>query len=315
MADLFLPDRLRLSEQQRAVVRGLLDKTVRAVEDELRAGLLASFEDNPGLHGALSSAHVEIAGPLLASSPALQEPELLAMLLRRAEEHRLFVSGGGAATLLLDLVGDENGAIAGAAMAVLVAQSRRFDRFQEPALARTELPADLQHKVVWTVAAALRLYMIRHHQVSPAAADAALCTAVGALLAGYDEGDTLEARALRLAKAAEAAGRLDSGFLTRSLLDGSLSLFIASLSIPSGLQPAAIAELLLGEGDGAVLLLRACSLQRAQAAAILLRLGPGAEARLDRFDVTSEAEARDALLLWRTDAAYRAAIVRVGEGA
>ena len=315
MADLFLPDRLRLTEQQRATIRGLLDKTMRAVEDELRASLAGAFEGNEALHAALSSAHVEIAGALLASSPALQEPDLLAMLLRRAEEHRLFVSGGGAATLLLDLVGDHDAEIAGAAMAVLVAQSRRFDRFQEPALARTELPADLQHKLVWTVAAALRLYMTRHHQVAPAAADAALTEAAGALLAAYDEGDTLEARALRLVRGIDAAGRLDGEFLTRALLDGSLSLFIAALSIPSGLQPAAIAELLIAEGDGAVLLLRACGLAREQAAAILLRLGAGAEARLDRFDVTAADEAREALLLWRSDAAYRAAIVRVGEGA
>ena len=314
MADLFLPDRLRLTERQRAVVRGLLDKTMRAVEDELRASLAGAFEGNEALHAALSSAHVEIAGALLASSPALQEPDLLAMLLRRAEEHRLFVSGGGAATLLLDLVGDDDAEIAGAAMAVLVAQSRRFDRFQEPALARTELPADLQHKLVWTVAAALRLYMTRHHQVAPAAADAALTEAAGALLAAYDEGDTLEARALRLVRGIDAAGRLDGEFLTRALLDGSFSLFIAALSIPTGLQPAAIAELLLAEGDGAVLLLRACGLAREQAAAILLRLGAAAEAHLDRFDVTTAAEAREALLLWRSDAAYRAAIVRVGEG-
>jgi hypothetical protein len=157
--------------------------------------------------------------------------------------------------------------------------------------------------------------MTRHHHVSPAAADAALTEAAGALLAAYDEGDTLEARALRLVRGIEAAGRLDGEFLTRALLDGSLSLFIAALSIQTGLQPAAVAELLLAEGDGTVLLLRACSLGREHAAGILLRLGAGAEARLDRFDVTTAAEAREALLLWRSDAAYRAAIVRVGEGA
>jgi hypothetical protein len=45
-------------------------------------------------------------------------------------------------------------------MAVLVARSRRLDRFQEPVLARTELPAELQHRLVWTIAAARRAYLV-----------------------------------------------------------------------------------------------------------------------------------------------------------
>ncbi len=315
MDDVFLPDRLRLTEQQRTIVRALLDKTVRAVEDELRAALAPTFEHEDALHAALSSGHVEIARPLLADSSALRDLDLLALLLRRAEEHRLFLASGGAATLLLDLVGDADEAVAGAAMAVLVAQSRRFDRFQEPALARTELPADLQHRLVWTVAAALRLYMTGRHAIAPAAADAALSDAALRLLGTYDEGDTLEARALRLVGAIEQAARLDSRFVARALLDGSLSLFIASLSVATGLQPAPVSELLLGEGDGAVLLLRASGVTREDAAAILFRLGGDVEARLDRFDVTGPDDAREKLLLWRSDPAYRSAIVRVGEAA
>lgn len=314
MEDLFLPDRLRLSDQQRVTVRALLDKAVRAVEDELRAALARTFEDVPALHAALSSAHVEIAGPLLAHAPALQHSDLLAILLRRAEEHRLFTAGGGG-VLLLELAADTADGVAEDAMAVLVGQSRRFDRFQEPALARTELPADIQHRLVWTVAATLRAYIVRRHAVSEVAADVALSEAADRLLAAYDEGDGLEARAMRLVRRLERAGRLDDRFIGRALLEGSLTLLIAALSVRTGLDAPALSELLLDVGDGTPLLLRAAGLDRAQAAAILLRLGGDVERRLDRFDLLAVELAQDMLGLWRTDPAYRAAIVRLGEPA
>ena len=41
-------------------------------------------------------------------------------------------------------------------MELIIARSRRFDRFQEPDMGQVELPAELQHKLVWLVAASLR---------------------------------------------------------------------------------------------------------------------------------------------------------------
>ena len=74
-------------------------------------------------------------------------------------------------------------------------------------MGRVELPAELQHKLVWMVAAALRHYIVQQHQV--AAVDAAIEETASALIAAYDEGATLEARAVRLARRLHAAGRID----------------------------------------------------------------------------------------------------------
>src|SRR6185436_511290 len=98
---------------------------------------------------------------------------------------------------LFELVRDADDGVSADAMELVIARSRRFDRFQEPTMGRVELPAELQHRLVWIVAAALRQYIVQHHQVG--AVDGAIEEAAGSIIAGYDEGATFEALAMRLA--------------------------------------------------------------------------------------------------------------------
>ena len=322
-ADLFLPESLRLTDWQRATVRFLLEKLIRAVEDELRSSLAVTFAAEEALHAALSSAYVAIAQPILEGSRALTDAELVSVLFRRAEEHRFHRSAEAQPAVLAQLVRDPDQALAGAAMAVLIATSRRFDRFQEPVMARTELGAELQHRLVWTVAAALRRYIVEQHGIAPETADEAVASAAAAMLSAYDEGETLEARAIRLAHRLHAANRLADLLLVRVSEEGNLPLLIAALAARKGLGYSAAWEILSAPGErGAPLLLKAAGLGRQEAASILLRLGAAAPqddealaAQIDLFDVTTFEEAQLGLRLWSHDAAYRAAILRVGEAA
>ena len=105
----------------------------------------------------------------------LRDSELSNVLVRRVEEHRYWKANApaaGADELLFALVRDADEEIAAEAMELVIARSRRFDRFQEPAMGAVELPAELQHKLVWMVAAALRHYIVQQHDV--AAVDAAI---------------------------------------------------------------------------------------------------------------------------------------------
>ncbi|CAA9531397.1 MAG: hypothetical protein AVDCRST_MAG23-1135 [uncultured Sphingosinicella sp.] len=317
--DLFLTETLRLSDRQRATVRTLLDKLVRAIEDELRASLAETFAGEAALQAALASAHVQIVVPLLARSEALHDPELVAILLRRVEEHRIYRGASRADDALQTLIADRDAAIAATAMAVLTGRSRRLDRFHDPVLARTELPADVQHRLVWTIAAALRRYMADQHGIDPAAADSALASAAGTLLSAYDEGDTLDARSVRLAQRLGEAERLDGAAFLSFLTGGTLTLFLAGLSVRTGLSYASVWDVLSDPaGRGLVYLLRAAGIPRQEAAAILIALGSitdeaGLASAVDLFDVTNEAAARRALSLWSLDPAYRAALIRIGE--
>ena len=317
-ADLRLEPSLRLTEWQRATVSALSAKIVRSIEDELRTSLAeaAPVQSNEALQAALTSAHVSIAGPILARSGVQADPPFVAALIRRTEEHRLArTRGTGEAGLLVELIRDSDEQVSEQAMAILIAHSRRFDGFGEPVAARTELPAELEHRLAWRIAAALRTYMTERHLVPPALADQMLVPAAERLLSDYDEGDSLEARAMRLARRLEQLGRLGDALIERSLTEGSLPLFLAFISVRAGLARDAAWEIVSDpRSRGAPLLLKASGLEREQAASILLGLAAFEDevpAQLDLFDVTSTAEAREALRLWQVDPFYREALSEI----
>jgi hypothetical protein len=310
-ADLALPAEGRLTEWQRRTVLRLLADLLRRIEEELRAALAGTFEEAE-VRAALGSAHLPIAEPILAGGFALLDPPLTAALLRRAEEHRLRGADGHA--LLGDLAGDDDQAVAAEAMGLLILESGRVDRFGDPAVGRSDLSADIQHRLAWRVAAALRRYLVRAHGVPAARADEALAAAVSGLLARYDEGAGAEATAYRLAHRLDELGRLDDKLLGGLLDGGGLPVLVSALAVRTGLDPAD-AWTLLADRRGAILLLRAAGCGRETSANILLDLGAGEGAlpdRLDVFDSLDSEEAAAELAAWRTDPAYRAAIVELG---
>ena len=322
-ADLLLPEQSRLTEWQRLTAASLLARLVRSIEDSLRVSLAERYSDHEALHAALSSAHVPIALPILERASALRDPELGTVLVRRVEEHRFWKAYAASAgdEFLVELIRDADSELSAEAMDLVTARSRRFDRFQEPVMARVELPADLQHRLVWLVAAALRHYMVQQHKVS--SVDAAIEEAAGALLSAYDEGEGFEARAMRLARRLHRDGRLDGALLARILNEGALPLFIAGTAALCALDYAATWEVLSDpRGRGPALLLRAGGLARADAAAILLVLnahgrlfsgveGDAAQEQLELFDSLDEDAARDVLKLWQADPGYRASVARL----
>jgi uncharacterized protein (DUF2336 family) len=321
--DLLLPDQARLTEWQRLTAATLLTRLIHGLEDEMRARLAIHFEAHAALHAALSSAHVAIALPILERAQVLRDAELGNVLVRRVEEHRYWKAHAsvGAGEWLFELVRDPDEGVAAEAMALVIARSRRFDRFQEPVMGQVELPAELQHKLVWMVAAALRHYIVQQHGV--AAVDAAIEETASALIASYDEGATLEARAVKLAQLLHNERRLDGATLVRVLTEGMLPFFIAGIGALCALDYGAAWEVLADpRGRGPALLLRAAGVERDAAAAILLMLssrghlvsgaeGDAAAAQLELYDTIDLAAAREVLRLWQAHPSYRASVARI----
>ena len=321
--DLLLPEQARLTEWQRLTASNLLSRLIRSIEDALRVPLAEHFAGQETVHAALSSAHVPIVLPILERAGALGDSDLGTVLVRRVEEHRFWKAYGQSAgeDLLYTLVRDTDPDLASEAMEMVIARSRRFDRFQEPVLGHVDLPAELQHKLVWLVAAALRHYLVQQHGLR--AVDTAVEAAASAFVAQYDEGAGLEAAAVRLSRRLHTLGRLDGAFLTRALSEGMLPLFIAGLGVRAGLDHAAAWEILSDpRGRGPALLLRAGTIERDDAAAILLllnsrgRLFSGAEGdaaaeQLDLYDSLDSVSAAEVMRLWQADPAYRASVARL----
>jgi uncharacterized protein (DUF2336 family) len=322
-ADLLLPDQSRLTEWQRLTAAALLTRLIHGLEDELRARLAVRFEGHEAFHAALSSARVPIVLPILERANVLRDADLGNVLVRRVEEHRYWKAKApsGSADLLFELVRDGDEQVAAEAMELVVARSRRFDRFQEPAMGQVDLPAELQHKLVWLVAAALRHYAVQQHGL--AAVDGAIEEEASALIAAHDEGAILEARAMRLVRRLHALGRLDDGLLVRTLAEGMLPLFIAGLATLTALDYGAAWEVIADpRGRGPAILLRAAGVGRDAAAQILLAAnsraplvsgveGDATAAQLETFDSLDPASAAEVLRLWRADPGYRLSIARI----
>src|SRR5437762_232909 len=137
--DFFLDPAKRLTEQERALMTAMLHCLVSDVADAVRAALpsgriAANDEGDAALVEALSS------------SGLLDELELMALLLRRADEERIATaararSGRREARVLQGLVSHDYGAVAAAAMALILGRGRRRDRFGQCLIAFDDLTA------------------------------------------------------------------------------------------------------------------------------------------------------------------------------
>lgn len=319
--ELLLPDSARLTEWQRLTASQLLTRLLTGIEEDMRLRLLRHFPPESALHAALSSAHVAIALPILERAGAVSQTDLMMFLVRRVEEHRFWRRHeAGREDYLHQLLTDADEEIAAETMSYVIARGRRFDRFQEPTLADAELPAEMQHRLIWMTAAALRHYMVEQH--GAASVDGAIEAAAGEMIAGYDESDRIEARAETLVRRLHRKGRIDGHALECFVGGGLPTLFVAALGLMCGLTQDAVWEVIADpRRRGLVLMLRAADIPRSSAAAIINDItaastrfsaseGDASAEQLDFYDTLDVQSAREVLRLWRADPAYRAFVAQ-----
>src|SRR5437868_11938443 len=185
--DFFLDPACRLTEQERALMTAMMRCLVGDIADEIRAALpsgatAANDESNIAIIDALTSARL------------LDRLGLVQRLLRRADEERIATgarprSGRRDARVIQGLVSHTDGAVAAAAMALIIARGRRRDRFGQCLLHFDDLPRDEARALVQSIAAAFRHELIE--RVGKADADRLLSDAGAQLIAGQDPGSSL----------------------------------------------------------------------------------------------------------------------------
>lgn len=326
MVDLFLPDTMRLSDYQRATVRRFMARLVGTIERDIRQRLTEAHAEHfsEDLLVLLGSEHSAIALPVLERARALRDPELVALLIARVEEHRITerlrkvaAANGEASALIEALMADSDPILSGAAERLLVAESRRCYIFEDRALPRSDLPADLHYRLLWCVTAALRDFMVRTHDVEPGLADSIL-TDVGTIaLAEYDESEILEAAAMALAQLLGVRGWLDDQLLQAACTEARLALLIAMLAVRAGMDFDGVREmLLLPNGDQLLLLLKALDVGRETAAVILFAMDKDDRFvnAMISFDTLDRERAAAAIRPWRIHPGYRAALSALSSG-
>lgn len=296
--DFFADESARLDDQNRAALAEALTTLTTAIEGELRqyAARLLVGRGEPALADRLIG-DPPIVYAAVRAAGLFRDPQLMGELLARVRQEILGDALPPVApqdhetpSLLARLVGSPDGVVATAATALMAADARRRASTEAGGSPRSDLPAELHHRLVWWAAAALR-----NHMPAPPSAtlDRALTEAAQRSLAAHDEGDRLEAAAMRLAAAIDAQPQELSVLLVEALGDRRIALFIGLLAHALDFSYDLAREIVLDPiADRLWLVLRAIAMDRDAIAAIGLAL---CEAD-PRRDVESFADGLDTIM-------------------
>jgi hypothetical protein len=322
--DFFLVEDDRLDDRTRAAISAVLSTVVRVIEREIASHAARQLA---GLGLAAQAAAIDAVGePLLGrllDSGLLRDRDLMAELLGQVRQDLLgdaLVANrapGIQAVLLSRLSDCGDGVVAAAAAAYLLADSRR----RAPGSAgRGDLPAGLHRRLVWWVAAALR-ETLSADAAQQVAIDRSLIGAAQRSLAAHDDGDRLDAVAMRLIAAIDARPDELGQLLVEALEEGRPALFVAAVAHALSIDFAEARALTLDpDGDRLWLALRAHGLDRATIARIGLALADAdprrdIEAFADELDTIAAIpleDARAALAPLALHPDFRAALRALG---
>lgn len=310
--DFFLDPRDRLTEQERALMTAMLAELLGTIAQEIRAALPAGFmaandEDSQQLLRELSTACL------------LDDTDLIALLLRRADEERIAnavrarsAPKGG---FLQALIADEDEAVSAAAMALILARGRRRNRLGQPRIEFEDLPADLASSLAFCVAAGLR-------QNVPGLASKeghlSFGSAAKALLEARDGTKAVDRLTENLVQVLNRAGGLDEPLLENAAEEGDLAFLAYALGERAGISGSGTWDYLAdGDNGRLVLVLKLAGVSREFAARLLALLGDlvgigdlGTE--IARFDAFDQARARAAREWLQLDPGYRTALRALG---
>ncbi|ART93674.1 uncharacterized protein (DUF2336 family) [Zymomonas mobilis] len=325
--DLLIPTSLRLNEIERYHIIKIFEHITIAAENEIRLYLVDLLEDDAPLSVImlLNDPTKHLTLEWLSDSILLRDQTFVAMLIRRMRtsflqkncHKRQYHKSPKNSDIIDSLIGQMDADIALSAMVLLIAESRQISHLNNPILSRTDLSAELQYKLLWWVAACLRSCLLKA-QLSEEQVDQALSKAVRQALTQYDEGSTLEARALKLARHLHKYRKLSDEFILQSAMDGHTALMVAALAIRSGVNHHYIWDIVLNEDESPLLLLlKAIGMPRQMAASLAFQLtGHSLDnhqiaEKVKAFEALSQSDADKALALWRLDECYRESICEI----
>jgi hypothetical protein len=301
--DFFLDPAERLTEQERALMTAMLHDLVGGLIGEILAALPAFSGPAPDATAIASRLH---------SAGLLDRPGLVALLLRRADEHRIASAFAGRSgprrlPLLPTLVGDSEKEVAAAAMALVVARGRRRDAFGQPRIELTDLSADDAAALVHAIASAM-----------PFEGDTALANAAEAVLSRHDSRDSMDGAVAALVEALGKAGRANDSLAESAAEEGEVAILACLLGRQAAIDPLLAWDFLVNDGNGRLAMLaRMAGLGRQATARLLAELGTltgaaAVEEEISHYDALGDDAVQAALAWWRLPDAFRRARATIG---
>lgn len=286
----------------------MLADLLGSIADEIRAAL-------PSAWGVANDGDGQQLVRQLGCAGLLHHSDLLAILLRRADEERIAIAvrarSSPPSSFLQALIARDEETVSAAAMALILARGRRRDRLGQPRVEFDDLSAATAEQLAYAVAAADRARLAA--RVDPRDSDRALSAAAAGLIDRRDEDKSIERVAASLVSALAEAGQIDEALLESAAQEGDLSFLAAALAELAAIpDDAAWDHLVDADQGGFVLLLRMAGASRELAARLLASMGDllgmidlGRE--MGRFDALGDAQAVAARATLQLDRRYRAA--------
>lgn len=274
LADLCASDDAASSEATAALLQDVLMALVAEAERDIRRRLAERLADAAwaprSLVTVLALDDIDIARPLIAASPVLNDGDLVRVLVEATIEHQIEVARRpriGARVVeavlvrsepavLSALAGNTTAEIGPPAMARLVECSRRIAAMRGPLARHPAMTQEMAERMYVWVGDTLRDALAARFSVDPVRLGVEVRAAVRDLQAeGSAEtaGPPEEASADRedmerrlIAKLA-ASGQLRPGYLLRTLREGKRSLFELGLSALSGLSPGDLRRAIISD--------------------------------------------------------------------
>jgi uncharacterized protein (DUF2336 family) len=144
-----------------------------------------------------------------------------------------------------------------AALAYIVAEAERFDRFREPLVKRADLPRDLACRLYWYVSAAWRRYILDHFERFPVQKLEAALEGAARHVEEPREKPTATA-ADGLAAVLDRQGHLSPAVVIRCLRDRRVPAASGGIARLAGVKHDLARRILVGDGGGESLAILAC---------------------------------------------------------
>jgi len=227
------------------------------------------------LINVLALDEIEIARPVIARSPLLQDQDLIRLLVEATTDHQIEVArradisapvvgailDAGDPLVLTALASNATAQLDPDAMRRLVEESRKAPGLRSPLARHPRLTPDLAERLYAWVGESLKAAIAHRFQIDAAALDRAVAETLRDIHAAHAApaqaaAEDREAMERRLVDKLHDAGQLRSGYLLRALREQKLSLFEAALCKLGGLPARTVRGCI--DGDRPELLALAC---------------------------------------------------------
>lgn len=342
IGDLFESRGSSLSERERALMVDILNKLIREVESRVRHDLSQRLAGRPEIPREiimlLANDEIEVARPILLASEVLRDSDLVEIVRHRTIQHQLSIAmrrqvsevvsdalvATGHSDVIKALLDNPNARLSEATMEYLVEESQRIDTYQEPLVRRSDLSPALARRMCLWVGAALRSYILAHHEIDPTELDDLLEEIIrdnGGEPPELDEPPPGAPE--KLARIYREEEAITPEVLIRVLRQGEIALFEALFSELAGLRLRLIRRVVYEPGgEGLVIIARALGVEKPAFTSIFLmsRKGRPGDQRVDPeelsrvlalFDRVKPEAALAVVRRWRRDPEFLYAIRRI----